>query len=139
MLSCAAQDLEPACPAPGGPASALIAASCSYRAPGSRISQCCLLPPKCALKCVFSARLSVWLASNLACLPACCLWPCCAVQGQGLSEKQMRLCDGFVYIPQHGQVRVWLQAHLVQRLGEPCMTLPVILQTATCNSNSGTL
>ncbi|KAF6252749.1 Alpha/beta knot methyltransferase [Scenedesmus sp. NREL 46B-D3] len=24
-------------------------------------------------------------------------------EGQGLSEKQMRLCDGFVYIPQHGQ------------------------------------
>lgn len=29
-----------------------------------------------------------------------CLGP--ADQGQGLSEKQMRLCDGFVYIPQHG-------------------------------------
>lgn len=24
-------------------------------------------------------------------------------EGQGLSEKQMRLCDGFVYIPQHGE------------------------------------
>eukprot|EP00879_Flechtneria_rotunda_P011754 GHRR01012277.1.p1 GENE.GHRR01012277.1~~GHRR01012277.1.p1 ORF type:complete len:238 (+),score=87.21 GHRR01012277.1:784-1497(+) len=24
-------------------------------------------------------------------------------EGQGLSEKQMRLCDSFVYIPQHGQ------------------------------------
>lgn len=23
-------------------------------------------------------------------------------QGQGLSQRQMRLCDGFVYIPQHG-------------------------------------
>lgn len=23
-------------------------------------------------------------------------------QGQGLNEKQMRLCDSFVYIPQHG-------------------------------------
>jgi hypothetical protein len=31
------------------------------------------------------------------------LAPCSAAsQGQGLSAKQMRLCDGFVYIPQHG-------------------------------------
>ncbi len=24
-------------------------------------------------------------------------------EGQGLSERQMSLCDSFVYIPQHGQ------------------------------------
>jgi hypothetical protein len=37
----------------------------------------------------------------VCCLPPSPLHPL-STQGQGLSEKQMRLCDGFIYIPQHG-------------------------------------
>ncbi len=31
---------------------------------------------------------------------SCCI--CTCTQGQGLSERQMQLCDSFVYIPQYG-------------------------------------
>ena len=44
--------------------------------------------------------LSVVLLSMLLLMQLLC--SAAPLQGQGLSEKQMALCDGFVYIPQYG-------------------------------------
>lgn len=75
----------------------------SARFVGIVVQSLCTSPLLYCLRCNLLPHNSASQLGLLTSFNQCCHFCCyCCSQGQGLSEKQMRLCDGFVYIPQHG-------------------------------------